>query len=111
MTYNPTHCEGGSVRKIDYTVYTNGTQSSRITLPITGLNPTYLLLKKQRFICKACNYSVLDILDRRDNFTSKNHFIPSYSLVDRQNVETVAIDMNAGYVCHQSVISASEDYH
>ncbi|WP_192812628.1 transposase family protein [Paenisporosarcina sp. TG-14] len=57
MTDTPTHCGGCGVRNIDYTVYKNGTQSSRITLPITGVNPTYLLLKKQRFICKACNYS------------------------------------------------------
>ena len=41
---------------------------------------------------------ILDILDRRDNFTIKNHFIPNYSLADRQNVETVTIDMNARYV-------------
>ena len=37
-------------RKIDiqsYTVYKKVTQSSRITLPITGVNSTFLLLKKQ----------------------------------------------------------------
>jgi len=27
---------------------------------------------------------ILDILDQRDNLTIKNHFIPSYSLADRQ---------------------------
>ena len=41
---------------------------------------------------------ILDILDQRDNFTIKNHFIVNYSLTDRQHVETVTIDMNAGYV-------------
>lgn len=41
---------------------------------------------------------ILDILDRRDNFTIKNHFITNYSLADRKKVETVTIDMNAGYV-------------
>ena len=46
LTYNPTHCERCGVENIDYTVYKNGTQLSRITLPITGVNPTYLLLKK-----------------------------------------------------------------
>ncbi|MHA6258796.1 ISL3 family transposase [Sporosarcina sp. CAU 1771] len=189
LTYNPTHCERCGVENTDYTVYKNGTQLSRITLPITGINPTYLLLKKQRFRCQACQSSftaktpivqknsyisknvkaqviiksaeaqsltsiardcsvspttvqrlinqatkqfishyqvlpnhlsfdefkyakgalafeyvnaktgdILDILDRRDNHTIKNHFIAKYSLTDRQNVETVTIDMNAGYV-------------
>src|SRR5699024_4545361 len=28
---------------------------SRITLPISGVYPTYLNLKKQRFYCKSCN--------------------------------------------------------
>ena len=189
LTYNPTNCGRCGVENIDYTVYKNGTQLSRITLPITGVNPTHLLLKKQRFMCQACQRSftaktpivqkncyisknvkaqviiksaeaqsltsiardcsvspttvqrlinqiakqftthyqmlpkhlsfdefkyakgalafeyvnaetgdILDILDRRDNFTIKNHFIANYSLTDRQNVETVTIDMNAGYV-------------
>lgn len=42
--------------------------------------------------------NILDILDRRDSYTIKNHFIANYSLKERKNVETVTIDMNAGYV-------------
>lgn len=189
LTYTPTSCEECGTENKDFTVYKNGMQTSRITLPITGVNPTYLLLKKQRFMCKACqcsftaktpivekncfisqnvkaqviiksaeaqsltsiardcsvspatvqreinqavkqfnthhqalpkhlsfdefkyakgkmafeyinvlNGDILDILDRRDSFTIKNHFIANYSLADRKNVETVTIDMNAGYV-------------
>ena len=189
LTYTPTHCVKCGVKNTDFTVYKNGTQLSRITLPITGINPTYLLLQKQRFMCQACQSSftaktpivqrncfisqnvktqvivksaeaqsltsiardcsvspatvqrqinlaakqfiphykalpkhlsfdefkyakgemafeyinaesgdILDILDRRDNLTIKNHFIVNYSLTDRQHVETVTIDMNAGYV-------------
>jgi len=41
LTYIPTHCEGGGFENSDYMVYKNGTQLSRITLPITGVNPTY----------------------------------------------------------------------
>jgi transposase len=189
LTYTPTDCVKCGVKNTDFTVYKNGTQLSRITLPITGINPTYLLLQKQRFMCQACQSSftaktpivqrncfisqnvkaqvilksaeaqsltsivrdcsvspatvqrqinqaakqfiphykalpkhlsfdefkyvkgemafeyinaesgdILDILDRRDNLTIKNHFIVNYSLTDRQHVETVTIDMNAGYV-------------
>lgn len=189
LTYHPTHCEACGIENTNYTVYKNGTQRSRITLPIAGIHPTYLYLHKQRFMCKACNNSftgktpivkshcfisnqvksqvvlkaaeaqslqsiardcfvspptvqreidqaakqfkshhqtlpkhlsfdefkyakgalafeyinaengeILDILDRRDNLTIKNHFIANYSLADRKQVETVTIDMNAGYV-------------
>ncbi|MEK5069294.1 ISL3 family transposase [Sporosarcina sp. FSL K6-1508] len=189
LSYTPTHCGQCGVKNTNFTVYKNGTQLSRFTLPITGVNPTYLLLQKQRFMCQACQSSftaktpivqmncfisqnvkaqvtlksaeaqsltsiardcsvspttvqrqineaakqfiphykallkhlsfdefkyakdaiafeyinaesgnILDILDRRDNFTIKNHFIVNYSLTDRKRVETVTIDMNAGYV-------------
>ncbi|WP_157065205.1 hypothetical protein [Amphibacillus sediminis] len=39
---------------------------------------------------------MLDLLDKRDSRTIKDHFFTYYSLADRQNVETVIIDMNAG---------------
>ena len=45
----------------------------------------------------ALTGDILDILDRRTQFTIKNHFIANYSLADRKCVKTVTIDMNAGY--------------
>ncbi|MDY0410328.1 ISL3 family transposase [Virgibacillus soli] len=189
LTYTPTHCECCGVKNENYTVYKNGTKTSRITLPMSGIYPTFLNLKKQRFFCKACNASfiartsivkehcfisyhtrakvlikstdaqsltdiakdcsvstttvqriitteakkyepyyhalpkhlsfdefkyakgqmafeyvngengdILDILDRRDSHTIKNHFIANYQRRDLKKVETVTIDMNAGYV-------------
>jgi len=47
LTYTLTHCVKYGVKNTDFTVYKNGTQLSRITLPITGINSTYLLLQKQ----------------------------------------------------------------
>src|SRR5690625_7387698 len=41
---------------------------------------------------------ILDILDRRTSRAIKDHFIANYCLRDRKKVETVTIDMNAGYV-------------
>src|SRR5690625_7044961 len=41
---------------------------------------------------------ILEILDRRTSRAIKDHFIANYSLIDRKKVETVTIDMNAGYV-------------
>lgn len=57
LTYTPTYCGKCGVENIDFTVYKNDTQLSRITLPISGVNPTYLLLQKQRFMCRACQCS------------------------------------------------------
>src|SRR5690625_3162317 len=189
LTYTPIYCECCGVKNEDYTVYKNGTKTSRITLPISGAYPTYLNLKKQRFYCKACNGTfsastsivqkdcfisnhtkakilikatdaqsltdiakdclvststvqrvitteakkhhkqyqylpkhlsfdefkykkgqmafeyvdaetgdIIDILERRDARTIKEHFIRNYHLKDLKKVETVTIDMNAGYV-------------
>src|SRR5690625_7812380 len=41
---------------------------------------------------------ILDILDRRDSYAIKNHFIVNYSLQERSSVKTVTFDMNAGFV-------------
>lgn len=188
LTYTPACCVVCDAVNENHMVYKNGTQLSRITLPITGVNPTYLLLKKQRFMCKHCQNSftaqtpivqknchisknvkahiilksaeaqsltsiardcsvsphtvqreinevaqqfkphlqalpkhlsfdefkhargamafeyinvltgdILDILERRDKQTIKNHFMRNYSVADRNLVKTVTIDMNAGY--------------
>lgn len=189
LTYRPTHCHQCGEENVNTSIYKNGTQQSRITLPMTGTYPTYLLLKKQRFKCKECgasftaktpivkkhcfitsqskaqvlmkaaeaqsitsiskdcgvshatvqrvineavkpyrsshralpvhmsfdefkyakgkmafeyinveNGDILDILEGRDSRTIKNHFIANYSFAERKQVETVTIDMNAGYV-------------
>src|SRR5699024_6542481 len=55
LTYTPAYCECCGVKNEDYTIYKNGTKTSRITLPISGVYTTYLNLKKQRFYCKECN--------------------------------------------------------
>lgn len=189
LTYIPQECIKCQIPNEQYTVYANGTQISRITLPMSGVHPTYLVLKKQRFICKNCGASftaktpvvkencfisnyvkaqildkssmaqsikdisvqtcvssataqrmmneqakryqstdtwlpkhlsfdefkyakgtlafeyidakegkILDILPSRDSRTIKNHFISCYSLKSRSIVETITVDMNAGYV-------------
>lgn len=188
LTYTPTHCVNCGIKNENEMVTKNGTQMSRITLPFTGVQPTYLRLKKQRFVCKACEKSftaktpivkencfisentiaqvviksaeaqpllsigrdcsvspntvqrvinelakaykphhqalpkhlsfdefkyakgrmafeyinvitgdILDILEERTSRAIKDHFITNYCLKDRKQVETVTIDMNAGY--------------
>src|SRR5699024_6458831 len=189
LTYTPTHCESCGIKNENYLIYKNGTKISNIKLPMLGVYPTYLQLKKQRFYCKECqstfiaktpiverdcfisNHSkakilikstdaqsltdiakdcsvspttvqrvineeakkyrshyhclpehlsfdefkyakgkmafeyvnaetgdIIDILNRRDSFTLKNHFIANYDRQTLNNVKTVTIDMNAVYV-------------
>jgi len=57
LTLDPRHYKHCGIKNEDYIISKNGTQMSRITLPITGVHPTYLCLKKQRFSCKACDSS------------------------------------------------------
>src|SRR5690625_4712579 len=57
LTYDPEACKNCGVKNEDYMITKNGTQMSRITLPISGIQPTYLRLKKQRFVCHACDSS------------------------------------------------------
>src|SRR5690625_5571433 len=47
---------------------------SRITLPITGTLPTYLRLKKQRFVCKSCNssFTAETTIVKKNCFISEN---------------------------------------
>lgn len=59
LTFDPAHCKKCDAKNIDDTVFKNGTQLSRITLPITGVNPTYLLLKKQRSCAKLVRVALM----------------------------------------------------
>ena len=81
LTYTPTHCECCGVKNENYTIYKNGTKTSRITLPFTGIHPTYLLLKKQRFFCKACNHS----------FIAKSSIVEKHCFISKQSRAQVLI--------------------
>lgn len=189
LTYMPKACEKCGLLNENYTIYRNGNQVSRITLPSTGIYPTYLMLKKQRFKCKECEATfvaktnlteekcfisnqiksrvvidssraqsvkdisqqnsvsesttqrlidlhaqtykshgdwlpanlsfdefsfkkgqfafvyidankgdLLDVLSSRKSQDLRNHFISHYSLKTRKKVQTITVDMNAGYV-------------
>lgn len=81
LTYTPTHCEHCGVKNENYIIYKNGTKTSRITLPITGVYPTYLNLKKQRFFCKACNQS----------FIAKSSIVEKHCFISKQTRAQVLI--------------------
>src|SRR5690625_4284757 len=41
---------------------------------------------------------IIDILNKRDSYTIKNHFIANYNRKTLDKMQTITIDMNAGYV-------------
>src|SRR5699024_7096561 len=89
LRYTPAYCECCGVKNVDYTIYKNGTKTSRITLPISGDYTTYLNLKKQRFYCKACN----DTFSASTSIVQKHCFISDHTKAKITATSTDAISI------------------
>lgn len=74
LTYTPQKCRKCGIKNHDFRIFKNGTQTSRVTFPISGIHLTYLLIKKQRFYCTACECS----FTARTPIVEKNCFISNY---------------------------------
>src|SRR5690625_7212938 len=81
---------------------------SRITLPITGVHPTYLCLKKQRFSCKACDSS----FTAKTPIVKKNCYISEHTnaqvvikSTDAQPLISIASDCSVSPTTVQRVIT------
>lgn len=83
------------MENIECSVYKNGTQLSRNTLSFTGIYPTYLLLKEQRFKCKICGSS----------FTAKTPIVEKNCYISI-NVKTHVVIKSAEV---QSLTSIAQD--
>ena len=59
LTYNPSACPCCGVKNEQFSIVKNGFISSRIKWLSVAHYPTYLLLKKQRFLCRHCDSSFL----------------------------------------------------
>lgn len=108
LTYDPSHCEKCGVKNENYTVYKNGTKTSRITLPFTGVHPTYLLLKKQRFFCKACNSSFVahtSIVDEHCFISKKSRAQVLIKAADTQTITSIARDCAVSTATVQRMIN------
>src|SRR5690625_6065429 len=81
LTYEPICCKNCGIKNEDYIISKNGTQISRITLPTTGIYPTYLRLKKQRFLCRECDSSfTAKTPDRKSTRLNSSHVAISYAV-------------------------------
>ena len=86
LTYIPKECMKCHTPNVNYTVYRNGTQKSRITIPMSGVSPTYLLLKKQRFQCKECGAT----FTAKTPLVKENCFISHYVKANILNLASTA---------------------
>src|SRR5699024_12528889 len=114
LTYTPAYCECCGVKNEDYTIYKNGTKTSRITLPISGDYTTYLNLKKQRFYCKACNGT----FSASTSIVQKHCFISDHTKAkiivnstDAQSLSDFAKDCLMFTSSVQRVIISAENTH
>src|SRR5690625_7866213 len=81
---------------------------SRITLPITGTLPTYLRLKKQRFVCKSCNssFTAETTLVKKNCFISENtNALVVIKSADAQPLISIARDCCVSSTTVQRVIT------
>lgn len=97
LTYTPKECHKCGAENTNFTVYKNGTQTSCITFPMSGIYPTYLKLNKQRFMCKACESS----------FTAKTPIVEEHCYISNY-VKANVLSQSSGA---RSVKDISEETH
>lgn len=95
LTYTPTHCLKCNAVNEGTSIYKNGTQTSRITLPMMGLYPTFLRLKKQRFVCKTCGCS----------FTAKTSIVKKHCFISNSVKTQIVVKASEA----QSIKNISRD--
>lgn len=108
LTYTPTECPKCLEPNINYSLYRNGTQLSRITLPMSGIYPSYLLLKKQRVMCKACGSTCT----AKTPMIKKHCFIANtvkaqilVKASDAQSIKTISRDCSVSEATTQRIIN------
>jgi len=107
LTYEPICCKNCGIKNEDY-IIKNGTQISRITLPTTGIYPTYLRLKNNVFLCRECDSS----FTAKTPIVKKNCYISEHTnaqvvikSTDAQPLISIASDCSVSPTTVQRVIT------
>ncbi|WP_017187829.1 ISL3 family transposase [Alkalibacillus haloalkaliphilus] len=95
LSYEPNSCLKCGAKKEGSSIYKNGSQKSRITLNMSGMRPTYLVLKKQRFFCKDCQSS----------FTAETPIVKKHCFISNNVKSEVAVKCSEA----QSITNISRD--
>lgn len=93
LTYTPEACEKCGVVNEDHTVIKHGTKTSTLKLGNVVFQPALLVLRKQRFLCKACGqtFTASTSLVKKHCFIStliKRHI--AWELQETQSMKAIA---------------------
>lgn len=109
LTYVPKTCAHCEVPNVGFSIYKNGTQTSRVTFPMTGISPTYLRIRKQRFMCKHCGKS----FTAQTPVVESNCFISNYIKAqiltqsgEARSVKAIARETSVSEASVQRVLTA-----
>lgn len=109
LTYTPTHCALCGRENKAFSIIKNGTQASRITLPLIGVQRTFLLLKKQRFFCKNCACTFVatsSLVDRHCFISSQTKSLITMKSSEAQSLTLIAQDTSVSVASVQRFINA-----
>ena len=83
LTYNPSACPCCGVKNEQFSIVKNGFISSRVKWLSVAHYPTYLLLKKQRFLCRHCDSS----------FLAKSSEIDKHCFISKRVKQSILIEL------------------
>ncbi|STX10565.1 Transposase and inactivated derivatives [Kurthia zopfii] len=95
LTYIPRNCTVCGMANKDFSIIKNGTQESRISLPMVGVHRTFLLLKKQRFFCKSCSSTFVaesKVVDRFCCISNQSKSLVTLKASEAQSITLIAQD-------------------
>ncbi|MFI4080521.1 ISL3 family transposase, partial [Vagococcus fluvialis] len=84
LTYTPSACPCCGIKNEQFSIVKNGFISSRIKWLSVAHYPTYLLLKKQRFLCRHCDSS----------FLAESSEIEKHCFIAKRVKQSILIELN-----------------
>ncbi|API90227.1 ISL3 family transposase [Marinilactibacillus sp. 15R] len=114
LTYIPKECKKCQEPNQDFSIYKNGTQTSRITFPMSGIYPTYLRVKKQRFKCTSCEATFTAETPIVKEVCFISNFIKAEILAksaDARSIKSLAEETNVSSTTIQRIINEQVKYY
>ncbi|STX09911.1 Transposase and inactivated derivatives [Kurthia zopfii] len=108
LTYTPECCKVCKKENKDFSIIKNGTQESRISLPMMGVHRTFLLLKKQRFFCKSCSSTFVaesEVINRFCFISNQSKSLVTLKASEAQSITLIAQDTSVSPTSVQRFIN------
>lgn len=104
LTYIPKACEKCGIKNHDYSVIKHGTKTSTIKLGNIMFQPALLHLKKQRFLCKACDQTFTASTSLVEKHCYISNIIKSHIALELQEIQSMKAIANRVVVSSHTVI-------